>query len=156
MFEILSPCCRWTSFTPAGVGVFFGHGCFLLLGVASAENDRKNDAEFAKDWWFERRGCTVEESDAVETRDAIETHAESTLFVELAPGDAALLRLAVAAYAGDTVVTVSRVADHDAITDVMSSHDFIEDAPKRATTRDAVSAVPILVAFARWTRDGRA
>ena len=77
MFEILSPCCRWTSFTPAGVGVFFGHGCFLLLGVASAENDRKNDAEFAKDWWFERRGCTVEESDAVETRDAVETHAES-------------------------------------------------------------------------------
>ena len=75
MFEILSPCCRWTSFTPAGVGVFFGHGCFLLLGVASAENDRKNDAEFAKDWWFERRGCTVEENDAVETRDAVETHA---------------------------------------------------------------------------------
>jgi len=90
------------------------------------------------------------------TAKTLETHAESTLFVELAPGDAALLRLAVAAYAGDTVVTVSRVADHDAIIDVMSSHDFIEDAPKRATTRDAVSAVPILVAFARWTRDGRA
>jgi len=86
------------------------------------------------------------------TAKTLETHAASTLFVELAPGDDALLRLAVDAYSGDTVVTVSRVADVDAITDVMSSNGFVEDVPKRATTRDAVSAFPVLVAFARWTR----
>ena len=86
------------------------------------------------------------------TAKTLETHAASTLFVELSPGDDALLRLAVDAYSGDTVVTVSRVADVDTITDVMSSNGFVEDAPKRATTRDAVSAFPVLVAFARWTR----
>lgn len=86
------------------------------------------------------------------TAKTLETRAASTLFVELAPGDDALLRLAVDAYSGDTVVTVSRVADVDTITDVMCSNGFVEDVPKRATTRDAVSAFPVLTAFARWTR----